>query len=209
MSRYFCYLTLFCATSVLAQIGKMPWQWNDDERLTARFDAQAIAARNAAYMKSRSRATTLEHPVGQGLRYVIDGRRNPELFLRHELLDHLLRGLGSNERANQQYREPLTPFLVAAGLNPGSFWTELSHVGQPYLALAQRIDAQHRGRTGAEEKAICAARVDMLAAAEKRFGRERFDRFLYTAIAPSIIHTESTTYPDALGRLRQEAGGCK
>jgi hypothetical protein len=101
----FIALPIFAGNSLAApQAAKQPWQWTDEERLGARFSPAAIADRNAAYQKSRARATSTSAQPAPGQRYVIDGRRNPELFLRHELLDHLLRGVGPNTTDAAAYR---------------------------------------------------------------------------------------------------------
>lgn len=206
-------LILVWSTSALAapQAAKQPWQWTDEERLAARFNPAAVAERNAAHQKVRAKATSSSTPsAAGGLQYVIDGRRNPELFMRHELLDHLLlRGLGTNVTDAGAYRQALAPFIVAVGLDPGSFWTELRGTGESYLRLKQRLQGTGHGYGRADERALCAARAGMLAAAERRFGRETFDKLLYTGVAPSIVHSSSTTYPDAADRLRRETRGCQ
>lgn len=210
MTPYAGCLILFCTASALAAppAAKQPWQWSDEERLAVRFDPQAIAERKAAYQHSHPTVGE-PRPAAAEVNYVIDGRRNPELFMRHELLDHLLRGLGPDANDSEKYRQWMNPRLAAAGFDTNSFWAELRDTGQAYLVLKRSLDARGHGHTGKDESALCAARSAMLAAAEKRFGAERFDSFLYTALAPYVIHTESSNYPDAPGRLRREAGGCK
>lgn len=206
-----CVLVL-CASTMVAnpQADKQPWQWSDEERLTARFDPRAMIERNEAYARSQVRAASSERRAARpAMNYVIDGRRNPELLMRHELLEHLVRGIGSNKADAEKYRRALAPSLGEVGLNAGTFWAELEAATSPYLSLRERFAARGRGYGRAEEKALCAARADALSAAEKHFGPEKFDKLLYVGVAPYIIYTQSTTYPDATGRLRREARGCQ
>ena len=211
MNRYAISTLLFCAASAFAapQAAKQPWQWSDEERLASRFDAQSRAERTAAYRQSHPGAEgDGQRPPASGLTYVIDGRRNPELFMRHELLDHLLRGLGSNASDRETYQRALQSDLAALGMDASTFWAELEKAGHSYLLLKRKLEARGHGRSRADQNGLCAARATMLAAAEKRFGAERFAKLLYTVVAPSIVHSESTTYPDPAGQLRREAEGC-
>ena len=211
MKRCVGCLLLFCAVSMFAapQPGKQPWQWTDEERLAVRFDPHAMAERSAAYAASKTQSLSVGSPSStHALKYVIDGRRNPELFMRHELVDDLLRGFAP-EPQGEQYRQAINRHLKMLGFDPSGFWVGLAEASHSYLVSRREVDARGHGRTGADENALCAARLGMLTAAEKRFGKERFDQFLYTAIGSFRIHTESTTYPDPAGRLRREAGGCK
>src|SRR5687767_2852133 len=87
------------------------WEWNDDERLARRFDPAAI--RERAYSERRDsntgRAIGAQTKDGE-LPNVVNGQRNPELFLPHELFAQLvMTALIDGNRA--ETRQRLTPLI--------------------------------------------------------------------------------------------------
>src|SRR5258708_14734525 len=124
MKPHLIWFALACAALALTSLAssKRPWEWTDDERIASRFAAQEIEQRANAYKASHPKTTLDARTSGVGVRYVIDGRRNPELFMRHELFEDLLRGLGSNQAASERYRTSLDGELRAAGFSPAIFW---------------------------------------------------------------------------------------
>lgn len=193
--------------SVFAAASKAPWKWTDDERLNARFDPHSIADRAAAYRASQPPlgAAVVKGPA---VVYVLDGGRNPELFMPHELFDALVRGAFVADPAQaERYRQSLAPDLQRAALTPKPFWSVFEEITRPYVALQQRSSGHGHGRS--EDEALCHVRFLALQNARQRFGAERFDSLLYTAIAPFIVQSGATTFPNPAERLRREAEGCQ
>jgi hypothetical protein len=121
------------------------------------------------------------------------------------LFDFLLRGgLNIDARRRARGRATLAAGLKRSGFDPDSFWSSVESVSVAYLAIRDRQD-----RTRAEGFENCHSRVEALNAARELFGTERFDRMLYSVVAPKSDFGEGTTFPDPAGRLRREANGCE
>jgi len=220
MRRWPIFLVLLSlAFTVGAKVPLKPrqaWEWTDDERVVARFDDAANRERVAAFQASQlnasrvsARNTASQHSFPAHF-FVIEGSRNPELFMRHELLDALLRGFSVNQSMAAQFRQSLDSEFRSAGItDPQAFWSTLEKSAHAYLTLQRSIDARGSGRSRDDDEALCRARYAALVASERAFGASRFDELLYTVIAPAQRHTQSTTFPDPASRLRREAGGCR
>jgi hypothetical protein len=186
------------------------WEWTLEERLTERFDPRKIKERDEAYIEANA-ATHPELRSEQGnppqnrVRYGIDGARNPELFLPHELFDYLAKGVGSEAWLRSQVRQHFAGHLRSVGFDPDEFWPALESVATPYLPWVER-----RGSlTVGERNDKCHARYAALEAARDRFGRAEFDRMLYTVVAPAMQFSAATNLPDPGVDLRREAMGCQ
>ena len=186
------------------QTRKAPWLWTIDERLAARYDSATAAVRvrehqvEAAAYGKRAAAEVVPTPSGDV--DFISGRAHPELLLSRELFDYtMLNAYADDPRARSIFREWLTPRLAATGL-PADFWRQLELLSLPYLSDSKQLYELHRGRrvtdadvkrriadeTVALENLKCRDRADAIAAARKTFG-EKFDRFLYESVAPSMF----------------------
>jgi hypothetical protein len=175
---------------------KQPWEWSDAERLAGRFDPAFIKAiRHPRWDLPPGVVAddTRESDWWAGL----DGNTNPELLMPFELFTSLLDGLNSHPHLREARRPVFDARLIALGYkDPEAFWNELEPVVHDHLDLTRRIhdlgvDLDHG--TGSEREAIlkqlnamntCQSRTTALAAARAHFGRETFDRLLYTVIPP-------------------------
>jgi len=199
------------ANPALAQ-SKPAWQWTLDERLADRFDPTRIRERDEAYVakfrqlramrESNSRDTG--DTDGKQLQYRIDGSRNPELFLPHELFVALLGGLSSDASRRVREREAYRSRLRREGFDAETFWPALESVSAAYLPLKNR--EQH---SGGEVDTNCRARYEALQRARALFGADRFDHLLYSVVAAGMSFGTGTTYPNPAERLRREADGCR
>ena len=196
---------------------RRPWELTDDERLAARFDEQNIQERIAASQAGRVPGIHPQSSTRRAPRFVIDGSRDPELFLKHELFDALLRAIDSNASAKD--RERLQAMygrhLPAAGLSMTEFWSTLTRAAAPYTEARSiqtlRIASGPLSSAQAEVSArdLCRARFTALQAVEGAFGPEKFDKFLYVGVAPSLrVFSETPSAGDAAG-LKFIAGGCQ
>ena len=148
---------------------------------------------------------------------VINGRETPELLFPTELMDLLLIQMsegtpGEINNAKEIYRRD----LEALGWEFDSFWNTVSQAADKYFVtrrLFTDLQRQSLGKrpTGPERefltRDLCRARAAALAQARRQFGGESFDRFLYTAVAPTVLasftpKTDPTT-------LRQLERGCQ
>jgi hypothetical protein len=197
-------IVFLAAFALSAEPPKRSWEWTLEERLTERHDPSRIRERLAAYERAHAealrRSPDPDPPPAGHLTYVIDGRRNPELFLSHELFDALMSGLSADSTLRTKQRGYYGRAIRAFGFDDATLWTQLESVAGPYLVA----------RTSRDSEAICPARYDALQAARALFGRERFDEFLYVVIAPSLQTAESASDPDFLmDSLRKAERGCR
>ena len=186
--------TSIILTAVLAPAqttAKPPWSWTDDERARERLDPQARRDRLAAY-KSSGRVRNAAPGFTP-----IDGKRNPELFYPHELMDELLRHLDVPVAQLARQREDYRKEIEAAGLDYDSFWRTIEPHATTFNAVWRQMgELQRLSRGHGPEQSqwkelaqeLCIARVTALATAQSRFGVERFNRFLYAAIAPRLTY---------------------
>jgi len=167
---------------------KRPWEWTDEERVAERFNPNAIAARNAAYRAAeaaRGRATTssvVERSDGK-LEYVIEGRRNPELFLPFELFDMLVAGADPSVAAAEKAHAALDPGIRKLGLDPNIFWSQLSGAAGQYV---------HAHLSGEKSGASPCDRRNAMIAAESAVGHDVLYRVLYLVVAPTTVYASVT-----------------
>ncbi len=208
---------------------KPAWKWTLDERLAARFDPLAMAAREAEYEAKRK--SRFKHVRGgffvertevtdpPSVSETIDGSKNPELFLPGELFDMLLHHAfpPGKERPNPQESENgFAEWAAALGFGP-DFQDRLEWAVAPYLKLLQS-ELPQGGTTGAnapkwEQETrlrLCPARVQALEAAEAELGEEAFLRLLYEGVAPSVRHgAVFSSLQRRVEELRFQEGGCR
>jgi len=156
------------------------WSLTTEERLAIRLDAAKMRQREIARSESQ-RSVTAEPVVPRYETYVIDGCRDPELFLPTELFDALLLRLDQSDGAFASKRDAL-----------------------------ERISARYREakRAKADPDELCRLRALALAMARAEFGAAAFDRFLYEAVAPSLSMSFRRS-EDAAERLRDQEQGCR
>jgi hypothetical protein len=216
---------------------KPAWKWTLDERLAARFDPGAMAARDAelqaeeeAARKRWSNLLAGEEAQMKGpspATETIDGSKTPELFLPGELFGMLLyRGLPQEEKREglQESRGRIEERAAALGFGR-DLWDRLDKVAAPYLRLLH--DEERRSPlSGAEDSKaadlikkevslrLCRARAQALEAAKAEFGEEAFLRLLYEALAPIgrriyVLEPWPPDYQRHAEELRLEEGGCR
>lgn len=192
--------------------------WTIEERLAERFDRAQISARNIAYADEMARtgrviastATGVSENKRWSMTYVIDGRRDPELFLPHELFDALMTGLQPDESVRVKQRNYYKDVLRRAGYDGEKFWADLESVSAAYLPLRYRTGQPASVElVKAEAMALCSERYNALEAARRLFGRREFDIVLYTVIAPSLQFSETTLDPELGAKYRRAEKGCR
>lgn len=207
---------LFLAAAARGQDSpRPPWKWTDEERLAKRYDPSSMRSRESAFFADTPGAT----PAG---RDVVQGAKDPELFLPWELYQSLLmRAFSPLPEASQVFRDVYQERFGGAWFG-GDFWQRLEQTARPYLdsiktqrALAKEYQEAHPGRRAeidrqADEfgKEDCRLRVQSLETVRATFGREAFDRFLYEAVAASSFHASVDNFVSA-DHLRYLAGGCQ
>lgn len=190
--RIFAGLVAVTAASLFAQTAKEPWKWTTEQRLHARFDPEARKARLAEAAARAAQRTGMAAHVDDI--DVIDGDVHPELFLPSELFESFvfLRVLKPqwvsdelDEKSDDLLRSEaertrfaaLTSAYGALLLRERALLTEKSKAGS---RRAAEIDGELLTLRKDKRTAGAAALRD----ARKAFGLERFDRFLYTVVAP-------------------------
>ena len=195
----FFAVALLMPVLVFAQAEKKaPWLWTDEERLAARFDEAANQERIATARSCRG------NPAQCHGRFVFEGSRNPELLMPWELMVSLTGAFDDHDRQIQSgLRAAYIQRTTHLNLGP-DFWDRLYAAGKPFF---ERWNEQHRLAraltTSADPEAIhsqlalvkstlCQLRAQAYAAAQLEFGKERFDRFLYEAVAVDSFGSSAT-----------------
>lgn len=175
---------------------KPAWQWSSDERLAARFDPAGRAARLEAHRLELERRSGPVMPHSfSGCDDILDGNAQPQLFLVTELFPALVTSAFVT-------LPRIYPLVVRKGA-PDVFrsdaeWQHFASIAAPYATLIARereLLAAQDHATPAQlnqihnELAGVRAQKDpaMIRALEESrvaFGRENFDRMLYTVVAP-------------------------
>jgi hypothetical protein len=168
------------------------WEWTREERIAARRDP-ALRRKRAAEASELQRQMALQN-VGVA-DDIIDGKRNPELFLTTELFEELVRSWAGmpdvwptimGQRATDLFKDPAEWELFAAIAG------EYTALLRQERAAAQALD----GKRVSEVHALkCATAARALREARREFGRERFDRMLYEAVAPFLLSASGSS-PD-------------
>lgn len=197
------------------------WEWNDDERLAQRFDPTAIRARAAFARRDSHAGRAIGAHGNEGeLPNVINGQRNPELFLPHELFAQLVMTALIDDNRGET-RQRLMPLIEETHGDASSFWVRLEAASAPYIAILAReraLAAQLSAASGYERADLqqeleaiqmpqCSARAEALNAAAQAIGKPVLYRVLYKAIAPEMSVTSGPGLT-AEG-LRFIAGGCR
>ena len=177
------------ATAAAVHLHKPAWQWTLDERLAARFDPAAQAARQAAHRDALA-GLHLGGPAD-----MVDGRESPELYLPTELFNQLLdvafldlEFLGPERRHSIETRASSLGFK-------SDLWPRLEAAVSPYLKLRRtpytlfgsQAPLGGRGLFGqpSRELSLCHLQAEALASAKAEFGERAFLRLLYEAVAPT------------------------
>jgi hypothetical protein len=176
------------ATAATVHLHKPAWQWTLDERLAARFDPAAQAAREAAH---RDVITNLH--LG-GPADVVDGKDAPELYLPTELFTRLLKtaflDLGP---MGHEPRHAIETRAATLGFT-SDLWPRLEAAVLPYLkqhptphGLFGDLPLGGKGLFGkpSDQLSGCRLQAAALASAKAEFGEQAFLRLLYEAVAPT------------------------
>jgi hypothetical protein len=202
MRRFFLFCSIAVTLTAFAGTAKHPADWTLEERLAKRFNAADIAARKQAYHLAHPGTDDgyVEHlRVGEHvIEDNVDGSRDPELLLPHELFDGVLTGVFTEEPLRSKQREFYRAAIRHFFGDDEKFWSAIGEFAAPLTGLANRSDEHCRAAHMALQKA------------RARFGPALFDEFLYEAIAPSMQHAYTGTSSfDRQGQLRREAAGCQ
>jgi hypothetical protein len=191
---------------------KRAWEWTLEERLAQRLDPADIRERETVYrekyreqLKASSVRLHAERSNREGaIEYGIDGARNPELFLSHELFDSLLTGFTRDDSLRVKQRAFMQPKIRRFGFTDDElFWAQLTSVVGEYASLKYAPSSTRPSRIE-----VCRARHRALEAARQVFGRERFEEFLYMVIAPDKQTSVVTFGVDPATELRKDEAGC-
>jgi len=207
----FCVFLLFSASALAApKTERRAWEWTVDQRIALRTDPVAASERVSASRKSLKIGTNQAN--AQNARDRFSGTTHPELFLPTEVFDELMKlAFLLKPRVNDAFRQEMAPIVAEYGL-PKDFWERLRNVSAIYIADANRAhDLPERNDFDREFNRnyalLCRSRVDALTKARQEFGAERFDRFLYEAIARNMFNTSFG--PEDAHALRQMEAGCR
>jgi hypothetical protein len=190
---------------------KRPWEWTLEDRLVARVNPVKIAERQdteeARYHSAGAQAPSTERETTQS--YSIEGSRNPELLLPHELFQSLLTGFVPDDERRRNKRESLRPGIVASGFDEELFWAHLrSAAGEFIDDYAYPVRETAISLSEPRQYGLCRGAFTALNNARQIFGPDRFDRFLYEVVAPGTWVGSATNAPDPAAELRYVERGC-
>lgn len=206
------WLWLLLLVVPVASAQKKAWDIPDEERIARRVDLQSIRARAP---KEKAGEYAL---LG---RSVIDGKRNPELFLPWELYrDAILTYFAMPEDWRARHRA-LADDELRVITDPIVFWETFEKASEPYILLLRReqmlVDRLNAAPPSERRAMIqqieseaapqCAARASGLAAVEKAIGRETLYQFFYEIVA--VTHTSTSTGAEQPEQLRFVSRGCR
>lgn len=205
---------------------KKPWEWSIDQRISERLEPAAITARLRAFSDAKrtkvqpliSRVEGISDP-----RFVIDGSRNPELFMPWELLERFLIATTTPSDYREKVRETYALAIIEAGWDIREFWRAVDIAAGPFMASRSDLmfdsqpsaqpnantDSGHeRGDVASRGRAFCAARANALDDLYRQLGEPRFDEFLYTTVAPTLTVVADAEFMTA-NDLARIARGCR
>lgn len=177
------------ASAAVIHLRKPAWQWTLDERLAARFDPAAQAAREAAHRD------VIAHLELGGPADVVDGNEAPELYLPTELFNQLINvAFLDLEFLGPERRHSIERKAAALGFK-SDLWPRLETAVSPYLKLRRTPYSLFGGETAlggkgllgqpSRQLSLCHLQAQALSAAKAEFGERAFLRLLYEAVAPT------------------------
>ena len=215
---------------IKSSLSKPAWEWSVDERLAERFDRELRKARaeaRAAKIKDFQKrfpapADDLFEVKNQQNVDMIEGEKNPELFMTFELFDQLLEmGFPPHGMNQQESRRLIEERAAALGFGQ-DLWDRLERAAAPFLKLQRREEELARkgllpsrpadsAKMSPEDLHWCRERARAIAAAKAEFGEEPFLRLLYAGVTPgfSITYATHTVNLGDADRLRYVEGGCQ
>lgn len=210
---------LLVAIAANAQTAARPaWEWSLDERLEARLDPLKMKERLRAHREDMGPPQTASVREPE---YVIDGIRNPELFLPYELMNSLMHGVSTDAGFRERKRESVRQRIREFGWDPDEFWARFERLAERYSTMSARREAAQQQATSAAvqerraleaeaerlAKDLCAERARIIRAAREAWPAKEFDPFLYTVVAPSLSVAVYSTSGEAQ-QLRDIEAGC-
>ena len=203
---------------------KPAWEWTLDERIAKRLDPALIRERALANEKDLVEKGGFKPEEVIPVRFTIEGRRDPELFMPFELFHSILQGVSTDSDAGDT-RKRYKQKILDAGWDENLFWQIVEEASAKYWKTTnERLAVQHAALvqplTLAERRALnikaeslnipgCQLRADALQTVRQKLGAEKFDRFLYQAIAPRISISSDLPFANEEWRLRYVEGGCR
>lgn len=200
---------LIVPVAFAAPDAKPAWLWTNAERIAARTDPTAAAARVQAYT-ARTGATT--HARTQSVKNapgpadIIEGNVHPELFLPTELFRHFV--LVAFVMRPPNYAQSVAESSTDLFRTPDEL-ARLDAIAAPYTATLRRERdllqerATSRGRAAADiENDLratrahqCHALASVLRTARQQFGAGRFNQFLYEVAPRNLMLASETAAP--------------
>lgn len=206
---------------------KAAWLWSLEERIAVRLDPDHLSHRARAYreaLRAGPSAGAISPAADSGPGFVIQGGRNPELFIPTELFDSVLRGFSDDKAIANRVRESYRQRITAFGWDADRFWSRLQPIVADYLRagadaasvagdLQVARNTEERRRLArdlaAAEQKVCRERASALRAANAAYDHDEFARFLYEVVAPSLNVFAHGAGEHEADELRRAEGGCR
>jgi hypothetical protein len=179
MRRRVAFALIVASTLVVSgQEKRLPktteaWKWTLEQRIATRLDPAGLDERRRVAALNNS-----DGPVTNPAQLVIEGSRNPELFLPHELMSFLITDVMLP--GDDRHRATYDPVLADFNWEPATFWNDVRSAAADYLRLQDQVPG--RGRSKSVSEQLCGLRAAALAEMRRKY--PRFDEFLYVAVAP-------------------------
>ena len=210
-------------TAVAAR--KPAWEWTLNERIAKRLDPVLIGERARASEKDLVERGGFKPEEVIPVRFTIDGWRDPELFMPSELFNSILAGVRVEQEIASGTRTTYRQKILDAGWDVDLFWQTVEEASAEYwkttnerlaiqrAALSQPLTLAERRALSIKAESLnvpgCRLRAHALQTVRQKLGAEKFDRFLYEAIAPKISISSNLPFGNEEWRLLYIEGGCR
>jgi hypothetical protein len=200
---------------------KPAWEWTLDERIAKRLDPASIRERALENEKDLVERGGFRPEEIVPVRFVVEGRRDPELLMPFELLGSILHGVAEMEE--RETRSIYGPKIIESGWDEVFFWQTLEEASAEYTKTQrERLTAPRQARllprserysiasnSDSEGLHECGLRVEALKLIRQKLGSVKFDRFLYENVAPNVSISSDFPLANEEWRLRHIEGGCR
>jgi len=190
---------------------KKPWQWTAEERAAVLRDSTARTERVRAY-EQKGRAARVRVGGSAVAADVIDGNEHPELYFPTQLFEHMVRVAFAMPPG--AYRHVVLQRSTDLFSNKAD-WDRFVEIASPYAQVLNdektKADALDKHAVSAIQGRKCAAEAAALRQERRAFGKERFDRMLYEAVAPTMVTTFSvdTDFATSIGKTLEREERCR
>ena len=195
------------------------------EKAMAMTDAERARRRQAGMSRVESPRSPRFNARQSQYTESLDGRRNPELFFRHELFDEILWSLCPFNEHRDVAKRDWGSQLRSLGVDDSLFWEQLERSAGSYRSAhcipkggmpgGRTVAVRVKSIDGGGEVQLhvdlqrCRSRFAALEAAQKAIGKATLDKVLYAVVAPVTSMSFATSRDHRIDELVYFERGCQ